>query len=59
MENNEDNNKAGKTKESAVVDESKQKQQQTDPQKTELKGFFDKDEKLEPDLEKDGNEDKE
>jgi|GEM_PF-2575731 len=33
------------------ADESKKKQQQSDPQKTELKGFIDSSEDLEPRLE--------
>ena len=34
-----------------AADESKKKQQQSDPQKTELKGFVDSSEELEPRLE--------
>lgn len=33
--------------------EARKKQQQSDPQITELKGYIDPDEKLEPDLEED------
>lgn len=34
-----------------IPDESRKQQQQSDPQLTELKGFFDKTEKIEPKLE--------
>lgn len=46
--------KPDSSKENSFQNEISEKQQQTDPQVTELKGFFDKDEKLEPNADKDG-----
>lgn len=46
----EDNNKKPDSLSNEEREERK-KQQQSDPQLTELKGFIDPDEKLEPDLE--------
>lgn len=51
MRENQVNDKSTPREKNEEVNPEKAKQQQTDPQKTELKGFFDPKEDLEPTLE--------